>query len=100
MGLADRDYMRHQPAPAAQRQRPRRLVRTAVATHSPPPLIVLVVSVAATLAFSHLSWLRAQIPTTKASPPREQVIPVRVWVPAARHGHVKTVQVRVRWKSD
>jgi hypothetical protein len=97
MGLADRDWWREASTEAeASRRTPVRVTKRRVATKAPSSRVALaaIVSAALTLGLSHQSWLRAHLPAETST--STQTIPVRVWIPAAKHGHVAVIHVTVR----
>jgi anti-sigma factor RsiW len=95
MGLADRDWWREASTEVeASRRAPVRVKRRGATKGSASRVAsAAIVSAALTLALSHLSWLRAHLRAPAGT--STQTIPVRVWIPAAKHGHAAVIHVTV-----
>lgn len=93
MGLADREWMRDgaTEAEVARRRRSRRAaagIRTAAAL-----ALAVIAGAAGVLAASHVAKLRPYLHLGGES--RSDIVRVRVWVPPARHGHVRVLRVHI-----
>jgi hypothetical protein len=119
VGLEDRDYIREysifggrrrrtpqteqwDPAPARLTPRPRQRKKTITLTLGFPTktaiaVIACAIGLAAVPAYhrAHDAWYGPEV-----KPMQVKQVPVRVWVPASKHGHVKVVQARIVMPSN